>query len=227
MVVRGGRGATVAGKFVSLCVIASLLWSLVVTGSFVVEMSGDELLLGPSGLVAFAFALHLIAHRKIVTESRARSRMVPMIYVLQGAAPQWALYAFTSLAVDGGKPQIPLRTTYLDVACTHAGASILVLTFLGAIHLWSRELLGCRYEERQARIAAAIVSLGMLATTVSMILLGREGMPKRYYSHLATLEPMHRVLTVSALVTVVGVVIAVASLRAAPADRTLPSRFVV
>ncbi len=47
--------------------------------------------------------------------------------------------------------------------------------------------------------------MGVTGTTLSMLLLGRQGMPRRYMEYLPQFEPYEKAITVSAWVTAAGV----------------------
>lgn len=108
-----------------------------------------------------------------------------------------------ALAVD-----VHLHDTYFVVAHFHyvmVGGT--VMAFLGGIHYWWPKIWGRMYNERLAKIAAALVFIGFNMTFFTQFILGFEGMPRRYYTYLDQYQPLHGFSSFGSWVMAVGFIL--------------------
>jgi cytochrome c oxidase subunit I len=84
--------------------------------------------------------------------------------------------------------------------------------FLGAMHYWLPKFYGRRYAEKPAFIAWVLMFIGFNLTYFSMMVLGLEGMPRRYYSYLPEFAPLNLVSTIGSWILVSGMILLLVNL---------------
>lgn len=84
--------------------------------------------------------------------------------------------------------------------------------FFAAMHYWLPKFYGRRYAEKPAIIAWALMSVGFNILYFSMIVLGLEGMPRRYYDYLPEFAPLNLVSTIGSWILASGLVLLLVNL---------------
>ncbi len=84
--------------------------------------------------------------------------------------------------------------------------------FFGAMHYWLPKFYGRRYHERTAVIAWALLFVGFNITYFSMMVLGMEGMPRRYYDYLPEFAPLNLVSTIGSWIMISGLILMMVNL---------------
>ena len=79
--------------------------------------------------------------------------------------------------------------------------------FFGAMHYWLPKFYGRRYAEQPALVAWVLMFVGFNITYFSMMLLGIEGMPRRYYDYLPEFAPLNLVSTVGSWILISGIIL--------------------
>jgi cytochrome c oxidase subunit 1 len=95
------------------------------------------------------------------------------------------------LAVD-----VHLHDTYFVVGHFHyvmMGGTVMAL--FGGLHYWWPKMTGKMYNETLGKIAAALVFVGFNITFFSHLILGSQGMPRRYATYLPRFETLHQIST--------------------------------
>lgn len=131
----------------------------------------------------------------------------PMLYALA------FLFLFTiggltglflaSLSVD-----VHLHDTYFIVAHFHyvmMGGTVMGL--LAGLHYWWPKMTGHMYSEAWGRVSAVLVFVGFNVTFLSQFVLGRDGMPRRYYDYLPRYASLNLVSTVGSWMIGLGFLI--------------------
>jgi cytochrome c oxidase subunit 1 len=87
-----------------------------------------------------------------------------------------------------------------------------VFAMLGGMHYWLPKFFGRRYAERPAVIAWVLMFIGFNLTYFSMMVLGIEGMPRRYYDYLPEFAPLNLVSTIGSWILVTGLILLLVNL---------------
>ncbi|MBT1076803.1 cytochrome c oxidase subunit I [Geobacter grbiciae] len=84
--------------------------------------------------------------------------------------------------------------------------------FFAAMHYWLPKFYGRRYAEKPAIIAWALMFVGFNILYFSMIVLGLEGMPRRYYDYLPEFAPLNLVSTIGSWILASGLALLLVNL---------------
>lgn len=84
--------------------------------------------------------------------------------------------------------------------------------FFAAMHYWLPKFYGRRYAEKPAIIAWAFMFTGFNILYFSMIVLGLEGMPRRYYDYLPEFAPLNLLSTIGSWILATGLLILLVNL---------------
>ncbi len=101
-----------------------------------------------------------------------------------------------------------LDETYFETAQFHAtmmGAT--TLAFFAGLHHWWPSMFGRNYDERAAKIAAAMITIGFVITFVPQFVMGSRGMPRRAASYLSEYQIYHQISTLGSLLLAAGFVL--------------------
>jgi cytochrome c oxidase subunit 1 len=78
------------------------------------------------------------------------------------------------------------------------------MAFFAALHYWYPKMFGRMYKERTAVVAWVHIFVGFNMLYFTMLVLGMQGMPRRYYDHLPGFHLGHLVATVGSWILVAG-----------------------
>ncbi len=111
----------------------------------------------------------------------------------------WLLDRIVTIYLANLSVDVHILDTYLVVGQSHLGAmAALVLAMPAALlHAWSK----ARPEPQRVGpwLAAGLASIGVPLFAIFALVLGHQGMPRRYYAYLPELQPAHRGLAVAGL----------------------------
>lgn len=142
-----------------------------------------------------------------------------LILLLLGVVPAVLLRLFTTGVVFFGPADVHLHDTYFVLGSLHAGGSVVVLIFVAAGLGWLESLIGRRPNRHLARAGGVVLSVGLHATTLAMLHLGRLGMPRRYVAFPDVMQPGQRALGIAAGVSAVGALLLVVAVLASKSAR--------
>ncbi|MEM1127116.1 MAG: cytochrome c oxidase subunit I [Bacteroidota bacterium] len=128
----------------------------------------------------------------------------PMLYALT------FLFLFTIGGVTGVMVgvlavDIHLHDTYYVVGHFHyvmMGGTVMAL--LGGMHYWWPKITGKMYSEFWGRIAIALIFVGFNVTFFTQLILGSQGMPRRYADYVEAYTLMHQISTIGSYILAVG-----------------------
>ncbi|MGD0835853.1 MAG: cbb3-type cytochrome c oxidase subunit I [Polyangia bacterium] len=84
--------------------------------------------------------------------------------------------------------------------------------FFAALHYWYPKMFGRMYNERTAVVAWVHMFVGFNLLYFTFLVMGVQGMPRRYYDHLPTFHVGHQIATVGSWILVAGILIMVGNL---------------
>lgn len=89
--------------------------------------------------------------------------------------------------------------TYLVTGMFHLvlGGNFFYALVLGLHHWWPR-ITGKMFDERAAKVGAAMLLTGLIVTFMTQVVMGLNGLPRRYYGYLPEYTTMHRISTIGA-----------------------------
>ena len=139
----------------------------------------------------------------------------PLVYVLAFIF-LFSIGGLTGLMQGALATDVHLHDTYFIVGHFHyiifGGA---VFGIFAALLYWFPKMTGRMYNKKPVWAALVLKLVGFNMLYFSMLILGMQGMPRRYYDYLPRFQTLHVVATVGSWLLVAGlVVLAVALLRA-------------
>jgi cytochrome c oxidase subunit I len=136
----------------------------------------------------------------------------PMLFAL-GFIFLFSIGGLTGLFQGALAVNVHLHDTYFVVGHFHyiifGGTGF---AFFAALHHWYPKMFGRMYNERVAAVAFATIFLGFNLFYFSFLILGVQGMPRRYYDHLPVFHSSHIHATVGSWIMVTGLLIMLANL---------------
>jgi cytochrome c oxidase subunit I len=131
----------------------------------------------------------------------------PMLYALSFLF-LFAIGGLSGLFLGALATDVHLHDTYFVVAHFHyviVGGTL--MAFTAGLHYWWPKMFGRRYDERWARVAVALIFVGINMTFFSQFLLGTHGMPRRYYNYPPQFTTLNRLSSLGSAVMGIGFVL--------------------
>jgi cytochrome c oxidase subunit 1 len=112
----------------------------------------------------------------------------------------------TGLVLGAAGTNIHVHDTHFVVAHFHfvmfGGTAF---AFFGGLHFWWPKLFGRMYNFKNAYISAILLTVGFVLHYIPMLILGLQGMPRRYYNYLPQFETGNYFAGIGAFLMVAGI----------------------
>ncbi|ARA93521.1 MAG: cytochrome c oxidase subunit I [Bacteroidetes bacterium] len=128
----------------------------------------------------------------------------PMLYALTFLF-LFTIGGLTGIMVGVLAVDVHLHDTYYVVGHFHyvmMGGTVMAL--LGGLHYWWPKMTGKMYNETAGKIAVALIFIGFNLTFFSQLILGSQGMPRRYYDYIPAYTGLHQVSTIGSYILAAG-----------------------
>lgn len=131
----------------------------------------------------------------------------PMLYAL-GFIFLFLIGGLTGLVNGSLATDIHIHDTYFVVGHFHyvmfGGTGF---GFFAAMHYWYPKMYGRMYNKKVAKNAFWIIMVGFNALYGSMLVMGIQGLPRRYYDYLPQFEGINMFSSIGSVILVIGLVI--------------------
>jgi cytochrome c oxidase subunit I len=131
----------------------------------------------------------------------------PMLYAL-GFIFLFSIGGLTGLFQGALAINVHIHDTYFIVGHFHyvmfGGTGF---AFFAALHYWYPKMFGRMYNERTAIVAFVHIFVGFNMLYFTFLVLGMEGMPRRYFDHLPQFHSGHIHATIGSWIMVTGLLI--------------------
>ena len=128
----------------------------------------------------------------------------PMLYALSFLF-LFSIGGFTGIMAGVLAVDVHIHDTYYIVSHFHyvmMGGSVIAL--LGGMHYWWPKITGRMYNETLGKIAAGLVFVGFNLTFFPQLVMGSQGMPRRYATYVERFTDLHVLSTVGSWVLGAG-----------------------
>jgi cytochrome c oxidase subunit 1 len=136
----------------------------------------------------------------------------PLLYAL-GFIFLFSIGGLTGLFQGALAVNVHIHDTYFIVGHFHyvmfGGTGF---AFFAALHYWYPKMFGRRYSEKSAIVAFVHIFVGFNLLYFTMLVLGMQGMPRRYYDHLPSFHGGHVHATIGSWILVAGLIIMIVNL---------------
>ncbi|MBA4367510.1 MAG: cytochrome c oxidase subunit I [Desulfobacterium sp.] len=119
----------------------------------------------------------------------------------------------TGLVLGSAGTNIHVHDTHFVVGHFHfvmfGGAGF---AFFAALHFWWPKMFGRMYNFRNAYRAAILITIGFILHYIPMLILGLQGMPRRYYNYLPRFEAGNFFAGIGGFIMVAGIMLMLVNL---------------
>lgn len=192
----------IVGSSLAIAIFGSLVWA---HHMYTSGMSDTAVLVFSllTYLVAIPSAIKVFSW--VSTMYKGSIVMSPPLFFALGFVYLFSVGGLTGLVLGAAGPNIHVHDTHFVVGHFHfvmfGGAGY---AFIGGLHYWWPKMFGRMYNFKRAYIGGTLLTMGFIVHYVPMLILGVQGMPRRYYDYLPEFEPANMVAGVGGIIMVFG-----------------------
>lgn len=195
----------VAGSSLAIAIFGFLVWGhhLFVAGQ---SIHASLVFSGLSYAVAIPSAVKVF-NWSLTMRDGSISLKAPMLYAI-GFIGLFVIGGLTGLWLAALAFDAHVHDTYFVIGHFHyIMVGGMVMAYIGGIHFWFPKITGRMYPERLGQLAAIITFVGFNLTFFPQLILGVQGMPRRYAVYPPEYQLLNIVSSAGALVLGVGYIL--------------------
>jgi cytochrome c oxidase subunit 1 len=213
----------IVGSSLGIAIAGSLVWAhhMFTSGMSDIAVFVFSLL---TFIVAIPSAIKVFSW--ISTMYKGSVAMTPPMFLSLCFIYLFSVGGLTGLVLGAAGTNIHVHDTHFVVGHFHfvmfGGAGF---AFFGGLHFWWPKMFGKMYDFKKAYWSAILLTVGFILHYIPMLILGMQGMPRRYYDYLPPFEAGNMFAGIGGFVMVAALVlmfynlaVSLAKGKAAPAD---------